>query len=467
MEKFITNPRHIEIQVLGDKFVNIVCLGERECSIQRNNQKIIEEAPSSFVDEKTRQKMYSQVLGLCKEVGYYSAGTVEFMMDGDKNFYFLEMNTRLQVEHGVTELVTDLDIVEWMIRVARGEKLDFAQKDIKLKGWAMESRICAEDPTRGFLPSSGRINKYMEPVNIENIRIDSGVYEGYEVSSYYDSMIAKLLTYAPTRDEAIEKMQNALGNFYINGITHNIAFLEKIMYNEKFKRGDINTSFLREEFLSKGVVTDKESKNKTYLAAVVLYMYYKHQNRILSISGVLREEDRKMNGRLVVDINNKKLLCDVDEGENTFNVVYGTGFLSMTTDWKEGEQVFRSIINNREINVKILNDNYAGDYTLQYMGDIVIATVRTPRVSELEQFMPPKDTEKKPTCLRSPITGKISKMKVTEDSEVGANTELCLIEAMKMENVIRTDFDVKIKKIYKNTGDIVSNGELIMDFEYK
>jgi propionyl-CoA carboxylase alpha chain len=467
IEKFIENPRHIEIQVIGDKFGNIVCLGERECSIQRNNQKVIEEAPSSFVDEKTRKKMYSQVLGLCKEVGYYSAGTVEFMMDNDKNFYFLEMNTRLQVEHGVTELVTDLDIVELMIKVAQGEKLDFTQKDIKLNGWAIESRICAEDPGRGFLPSSGRINKYVEPSDIDNVRVDSGVYEGCEITSYYDSMIAKLLTYAPTRDEAIAKMQTALGNFYINGIAHNMAFLEKIMYNEKFKSGNISTSFIREEFSQKGLSVEKDIKNKTsYLAAVALYIYYKHQKRVLSITGVLREEKRKITERFVVDVGGKKYLCDISMKGNVFNVAYGTGYLSLTTEWKQGEQIFRCIVNGNEMSVKILNNDYAGEYLFQYMGYSVSVSVRNPRVSELEQFMPPKDLNNKLQFLKSPITGKLTRLKVNEGDVLTSGMELCCIEAMKMENAIRADSDAKVKKIFKNVGDILAKGDKIIEFEY-
>jgi propionyl-CoA carboxylase alpha chain len=465
MEKFIENPRHVEIQVIGDKFGNVICLGDRECSIQRNHQKIIEEAPSPFMNEKTRQKMYSQVVSLCKEVGYYSVGTAEFMMDGERNFYFLEMNTRLQVEHGVTELITDMDIVELMIRVARGEKLDFTQRDVKLNGWALESRICAEDPMRGFLPSSGRIIRYAEPTDIDNVRVDSGVYEGYEISSYYDSMIAKLLTYAPTRAEAIEKMQTALGSFYINGIAHNIAFLEKIMRNEKFKNGDINTNFLKQEFFSGTPTVEKDIKIKPYLAIVGLYIYHKYQKKILSITGVLKGEKRKINERLVADVDGKKFLCDVDERDNVFNAAYGTGYLSLTTEWRQGEQIFRSIINNKEINVKIIGNDYAGNYVFQYMGDTVSVSVRTPRISELEQFMPPKNQEKKPSFLKSPIVGKLTKIKVKEGDEARAGSELCNIEAMKMENVIRTDYDIKIKKIHKSAGSLLNNGDVIMEFE--
>ena len=469
IEKFIENPRHIEIQVIADKFGNVVCLGERECSLQRNNQKVVEEAPSSFIDDETRKKMYKQVVALCKEVGYYSAGTVEFMMDKNKNFYFLEMNTRLQVEHGVTELITGLDLVELMIRVARGEKLDFTQKDVKLTGWAMECRVCSEDPTRGFLPSSGRLSKYVEPLNIEGVRVDSGVYEGCEITSYYDSMISKLLTYAPTRQEAIEKMQAALGCYFINGVAHNIQFLEKIMYNERFQRGDINTNFIKEEFLNGFGNTDLEFKNKYALISVALYMYTEYEDRIRKITGTLRDNVKiAQTTRLVVDIDGKKFLCDIHDNEDDdgeFKVEYGTGYSALKTSWKHGDKVFRGNVNGKDINVKIINDDYAGNYVFQYMGSAINVSVRSTRVSELEQFMPEKEQVKKPTNLKSPISGRLTRIKVAVGDSILAGGELCCIEAMKMENVIRTDFDVKIKAINKEANDLLNTGDIIMEFE--
>ncbi|MBR2141287.1 MAG: acetyl/propionyl/methylcrotonyl-CoA carboxylase subunit alpha [Rickettsiales bacterium] len=468
IEKFIENPRHIEIQVIGDKFGNVVCLGERECSIQRNNQKIIEEAPSSFVDEKTRQKMYSQAVSLCKEVGYYSAGTIECMMDKNKNFYFLEMNTRLQVEHGVTELITGVDLVELMIRVARGEKLPFTQKDIELTGWAMESRICAEDPSRSFLPSSGRINKYMEPNNIDGVRIDTGVYEGYEISSFYDSMICKLLTYSNDRQSCIEKMQSALGSFFITGIAHNIGFLETITYNERFLKGDINTSFIRDEFSSGFNKNEIETKKKSVLLSVALYMYTNYQNRIRNITGGIVKNRRSSNNneKIVVDIDGKKYLCNARlNNDGSFGVEYGTGYNLLKTAWQYGDSIFRSIINDKPVNVKILFTDYAGNYTFQYMGSIIYVTVRTPRISELEQFMPEVDKNKKMKQLKAPITGKIFKIKVKDGDKVTAGMELYSIEAMKMENIIRVDFEGVVKKVHKQNNDLVNTGDIIIDFE--
>ncbi len=464
MEKFIENPRHIEIQVIGDKFGNIVCLGERECSIQRNNQKVIEESPSSFVDERTRKKMYAQAVSLSKKVGYYSAGTIEFMMDKNKNFYFLEMNTRLQVEHGVTEFVTGVDLVELMIKVAMDEKLPFKQRDIKLTGWAMESRINAEDPTRGFLPSSGRISKYIEPEKSENVRVDSGVYEGYSISMFYDSMIAKLLTYGKDRDEAIQRMREALGSFYIDGISHNMSFLEAIMYNEKFKKGDISTSFIKQEF-SKGFSgLAIENKDEGVLIGTAIYMYIMNVSRLLGISGQVNSK-RELAEKWVADLNGNKYLCNIAKTAKGISVEYGTGFSLVETSWQFGDSVFRGEVNGRPINVKIMKDDRAGNFKLQFMGSIVDLTIRSTRVSELEKYMPIAEPEKKPTKLKAPITGKVVKFLVKEGQEVKAGSELVIIEAMKMENLIRADQDVKIKKINFKDGSLIGVGEVLIEFE--
>ncbi len=464
MEKFIENPRHIEIQVIGDKFGNIVCLGERECSIQRNNQKVIEESPSSFVDERTRKKMYAQAVSLSKKVGYYSAGTIEFMMDKNKNFYFLEMNTRLQVEHGVTEFVTGVDLVKLMIKVAMDEKLPFKQRDIKLTGWAMESRINAEDPTRGFLPSSGRISKYIEPEKSENVRVDSGVYEGYSISMFYDSMIAKLLTYGKDRDEAIQRMREALGSFYIDGISHNMSFLEAIMYNEKFKKGDISTSFIKQEF-SKGFSgLAIENKDEGVLIGTAIYMYIMNVSRLLGISGQVNSK-RELAEKWVADLNGNKYLCNIAKTAKGISVEYGTGFSLVETSWQFGDSVFRGEVNGRPINVKIMKDDRAGNFKLQFMGSIVDLTIRSTRVSELEKYMPIAEPEKKPTKLKAPITGKVIKFLVKEGQEVKAGSELVIIEAMKMENLIRADQDVKIKKINFKDGSLIGVGEVLIEFE--
>lgn len=464
MEKFIENPRHIEIQVIGDKFGNVVCLGERECSIQRNHQKVVEEAPSSFVDEKTRKKMYAQALALCKKVNYYSAGTIEFMMDKNKDFYFLEMNTRLQVEHGITEFITGVDLVELMIKVAMGEKLPFKQSDIKLTGWAIESRINAEDPARGFLPSSGRISKYIEPEKNENVRVDTGVYEGYSISMYYDSMIAKLLTYGKDRNEAIQRMRESLGSFYIDGISHNMSFLEAIMYNEKFQKGDISTSFIKQEF-SKGFSGLTISpKDEGVLIGTAMYMFIANATRLLSISGQVNSK-KELAEKWVLDLNGNKYLCNVSKTTKGLSVEYGNGFSLVETTWQFGDSIFRGKINGNPVNVKIMSDNKAGDFRLQFMGSDVNISIRSTRVSELEKYMPVLEFDKKITKLKAPITGKITKFLVKEGDEVKAGMELVIVEAMKMENVIRAEQDVKIKKINFEDGSLVGVGEILIEFE--
>lgn len=466
IEKFIENPRHIEIQVIADKYGNIVCLGERECSIQRNNQKIIEEAPSSFVDQKTRIKMYKQAVALCREVGYYSVGTVECMMDKNKNFYFLEMNTRLQVEHGVTELITGLDLVELMIMIAKGEKLPFEQNDIKFNGWAMECRICSEDPSRNFLPSLGRINKYFEPSFVDGVRIDTGVYEGYEITSFYDSMICKLLTYGKDRNDCIEKMQSALGGFFIDGVAHNMSFLETIFYNEKFIKGNINTNFIKQEFSSGFSNNELESKQKDVLISVALYMFFNYQKRVNNITGGLRSVRRKISNKWVVDVDGRKFLCTIDDSNpESFNVDYGSGYSTLITAWQYGENVFRCTVNKNKVNVKILSDDYAGNYVFQYMGSVIDITIRNTKISELEQFMPVAVKKEKPKFLKSPISGRIVRIKVCIGEEILMGGELCSIEAMKMENMIRSDFDLTIKNIFVQPDDIVTVGDVLMEFE--
>lgn len=465
VEKFIENPRHIEIQVIADKQGNIVCLGERECSIQRNNQKVIEEAPSSFVDEETRQKMYAQSKALAAKVKYYSAGTIEYIMDKNKNFYFLEMNTRLQVEHPVTELITGLDLVELMIKIALGEKLPFKQEDIKLNGWAMESRIYAEDPARGFLPSSGRINLYIEPTTGDNVRVDTGVYEGGEVSMFYDAMIAKLCSYGKDRKEAIAHMRQALGSFAIGGVSHNISFLETIMKNERFVSGNISTSFIKEEFPKGFSGSEIDSEAEMVLIGVAMQIFLRNYERNGHMTGQLRNREKQISERWVVVIDNESFLVDLLEKQD--------GFLRLECDhkefaiknsWTNGDKLFLGSINGHDIGVKIRENNNTGSYLLQYSGLDAFVTVYSPRIAELSKFMPKIEKNAKPVNLTSPITGKIARFKVQEGEEVKAGQELVVIEAMKMENAIRTDHDVKIGKIKFNAGDVVGIGQVVMEF---
>ncbi len=465
IEKFIENPRHIEIQVIADQHGNVVCLGERECSIQRNNQKVIEEAPSPFVDEKTRQKMYKQTLELAKAVDYYSAGTVEYIMDKNKNFYFLEMNTRLQVEHPVTELITGVDIVELMIKIALKEKLPFKQEDIKLNGWAMESRIYAEDPGRGFLPSSGRINLYIEPEKSKNVRVDSGVYEGGEVSMFYDAMIAKLCSYGQTRNEAIEHMKNALGSYAIGGVSHNISFLETIMRSDRFIKGNLSTSFIKEEFPAGFLGNEIDSAASEVFIASATFMHIKNLTKNYQINGQLNNYQKQISDRWVVLIDEKSYLVDIaQKSENEFTLICNKKEIIIKTSWNSSSKLFSAVVNNKEVGVKIRENNLVGNFLLQYSGSDAYVSVYSPRVAELSKFMPKIQKNPKPKELNSPITGKIIRFRVAEGDEVKAGQELVIIEAMKMENIIRTDHNVKIKGIKFKEGEAVGIGQSIMEF---
>jgi len=466
IEKFIENPRHIEIQVIADKHGNIVCLGERECSIQRNNQKVIEEAPSPFLDQATREKMYEQSKALVQKVKYYSAGTIEYIMDKNKNFYFLEMNTRLQVEHPVTELVTGLDIVELMIKIALKEKLPFTQKDIKLNGWAIESRVYAEDPSRGFLPSSGRINLYIKPEENKHVRLDTGVYEGGEVSMFYDAMIAKLCTFGKDRLEAIEHMRHALGSFAIGGVSHNISFLETIMKNERFIKGDLSTSFIKQEFPAGFSGSELDSQAKEVLLVVAMQIFLKNYQRNALMTSQLRNRQKQISERWVIVIDeNSYLINIINREEGLLKIECDRKEIELKTSWNNGEKLFRGQVNGKNIGVKIHDNNNTGNYLLQYSGLDAFVSVYSPRIAELSKFMPKIQKNAKPVNLTSPITGKIIRFKVVQGDEVKAGQDLVVIEAMKMENIIRTDHDVKIGKIRFKEGDPVGIGQVVIDFE--
>ncbi|GDX35820.1 propionyl-CoA carboxylase subunit alpha [Alphaproteobacteria bacterium] len=466
IEKFIENPRHIEIQVIADKHGNIVCLGERECSIQRNNQKVIEEAPSPFLDPATREKMYEQSKALAQKVKYYSAGTIEYIMDKNKNFYFLEMNTRLQVEHPVTELVTGLDIVELMIKIALKEKLPFTQKDIKLNGWAIESRVYAEDPSRGFLPSSGRINLYIEPEENNHVRVDTGVYEGGEVSMFYDAMIAKLCSYGKDRLEAIEHMRHALGSFAIGGVSHNISFLETIMKNDRFIKGELSTSFIKQEFPAGFSGSELDSQAKEVLLVVAMQIFLKNYQRNALMTSQLRNRQKQISERWVIVIDeNSYLINIINRDEGILKIECDRQEIELKTSWNNGEKLFRGQVNGKNIGVKIRDNNNTGSYLLQYSGLDAFVSVYSPRIAELSKFMPKIQKNAKPVNLTSPITGKIIRFKVVQGDEVKAGQDLVVIEAMKMENIIRTDHDVKIGKIRFKEGDSVGIGQVVIDFE--
>lgn len=463
IEKFIEKPRHIEIQVLADKHGNIVCLGERECSIQRHNQKVIEEAPSSFVNEESRNQMYEQCISLVKKVGYYSAGTVEFMMDSNRDFYFLEMNTRLQVEHPVTELITGIDLVEQMIKVAACQKLEFKQDDIKLDGWAIESRVYAEDPIRGFLPSSGRISEYQEPESSPNVRVDSGVYEGGQVSMFYDAMISKLCTFGQTRAEAIEHMQSALGEYVIHGVTHNIGFLEALIGHERFKSGDINTNFIAEEYPDGFSGAELTSEKAKVFLCVAIYIHLEDAHRAITISDQIPGRQRVIGNRWVVSIDEERFPVYVRFIGGGYEIRHENEVFFIKSSWILGNRLFHGTLGDLKINVQL--ENFAGGYYLTHAGSVVKTMVRSPRVSELEKFMPEPSDKVSETNLEAPISGNIAEVSVSVGDKVKAGNKILILEAMKMENIIFAEKDVVIKEILVSKGENVSYGQLLVEFE--
>ena len=468
VEKFITDPRHIEIQVIGDKHGNVVYLGERECSIQRRNQKVIEEAPSPLLDETTRRKMGEQAVALAKAVNYDSAGTVEFVAGQDRSFYFLEMNTRLQVEHPVTEMITGIDLVEEMIRIAAGEKLRFTQDDIRLDGWAIESRIYAEDPTRGFLPSTGRLVTYRPPAEGEDdgarVRNDTGVVEGGEISIYYDPMIAKLITHAPTRAAAIEAQQRALDAFAIDGIRHNIPFLSALMAHPRWQEGRLSTGFIAEEFPDGFAMPKPEGEVAIRLAAVAAAVDHLLNERKRRISGQMRSaRPVRFERERVVMLGREALEITVDDSDGHLALVFADGRrVSVESSWRPGQPVWQGRVDGKTIAVQvrpILNG-----VALAHAGTAAEARVYTRREAELAALMPEKvaaDTSKQLLC---PMPGLVKAIAVAEGQEVKAGETLAIVEAMKMENVLKAERDGMVSKIHAKEGDSLAVDAVILEF---
>ena len=467
IEKFVTQPRHIEIQVLADQHGNTVYLHERECSIQRRNQKVIEEAPSPFLDEETRRAMGEQACALASAVGYTSAGTVEFIVDGDRNFYFLEMNTRLQVEHPVTELITGVDLVEQMIRVAAGEKLPFAQSDLKINGWAMESRLYAEDPYRNFLPSIGRLTRYRPPAEVVEaaraVRNDTGVYEGGEISMYYDPMIAKLCTWAPTRAKAIEEMRLALDEFELEGIGHNLPFLSAVMDHPRFASGEITTAFIAEEypdgFEGAQLVDDLLHR----VAAAACAMNRMAEIRRARISGRMDNHERVVGTDWVLTIDGQSLHANIDADRKGATVTLAGQSFRITSDWKPGQPLARLMVNDAPLVMKV--GKLPGGFRLRLRGADLKVHVFSPRQAELAQLMPekvPADTSKLLLC---PMPGMVVSISVEEGDEVYEGQALATIEAMKMENILRAERKGKVAKINAAAGASLAVDEVIMEFE--
>ncbi|WP_234818561.1 acetyl-CoA carboxylase biotin carboxylase subunit [Sinorhizobium fredii] len=469
IEKFVTEPRHIEIQVLGDKHGNTLYLGERECSIQRRNQKVIEEAPSPFLDETTRRAMGEQAAALAKAVGYHSAGTVEFIVDAERNFYFLEMNTRLQVEHPVTELITGLDLVEQMIRVAAGEKLAFGQDDVKLNGWAIESRLYAEDPYRNFLPSIGRLTRYRPPEEGRRddgtaIRNDTGVFEGGEISMYYDPMIAKLCAWGPDRAQALEAMAEALDAFEVEGIGHNLPFLSAVMQQERFREGRLTTAYIAEEFADgfQGVTPDEASAMK--LAAVAVTVNQALQERASQISGTIGNHRRIVGHEWVTNLAEREFqMTSGVSADGAYVRFADERAISVASDWVPGRTLATFNIDNQPMAMKV--DLVGTGIRLRWRGIDVVARVRSPRVAELARLMPkklPPDTSKMLLC---PMPGVVTSIAVKAGDTVEAGQSLAVVEAMKMENILRAEKRATVKRVAIAAGASLAVDELIMEFE--
>jgi propionyl-CoA carboxylase alpha chain len=467
IEKFVTQPRHIEIQVLADSHANTVYLGERECSIQRRNQKVIEEAPSPFLDEPTRRAMGEQACALARAVGYASAGTVEFIVDGARNFYFLEMNTRLQVEHPVTELITGIDLVEQMIRVAAGERLPFTQKDIALEGWAIESRLYAEDPYRNFLPSTGRLTRYRPPAEVASrsraVRNDTGVFEGGEISMYYDPMIAKLCTWGADRATAIEEMRRALDAFELEGIGHNLPFLAAVMDHPRFVKGEITTAFIAEEYPDgfSGVTPDMATMRR--IAAVVGHMKMLKEARAARISGTMPNHQRRVEPEWVVFLGRESLPVHIDETADGTRVTLDGEVYDVRSDWTLGNPLFRGTVGGHEMIVKV--EFIRGGARLRHRGAEFKAVVRTPRQAELAALMPrkaPPDTSKLLLC---PMPGLVVALHVETGDEVFEGQALATVEAMKMENILRAERKAVVAAIRAAPGASLAVDDVIMEFE--
>ena len=472
VEKFITDPRHIEIQVLADGHGNVVHLGERECSIQRRHQKVIEEAPSPFVDEAMRAEMGAQAVALAKAVDYVSAGTVEFIVDSDKNFYFLEMNTRLQVEHPVTEFITNVDLVEQMIRVAAGEELSFSQEDVKIDGWSMESRLYAEDPTRGFLPAIGRLVRYREPVTgvfgtHKFVRVDGGVNEGDEITRFYDPMVSKLITHGDTREEAIKHM--ALDEYYVRGIGNNIGFLAAVMMHPRFVAGEMTTNFIAEEFGEHFKPEETIHEDFGMLAALAGAIHCRSLERDIQLTGRSMENTPLPRGELkhgqnwVVVINGENHPVHVPPANGEIEVRADDRNFVITTDWTPSKDLFKGTVNGEDVCLQV--DRNGGGYQLRHLGLRADVRILSPEAADLLSRMPPKQKADMTKKLISPMPGLLVSVEVEEGQEVKSGEALAVVEAMKMENQLMAERDGVVSKIHLDPGDSLDVGQVILEFE--
>ena len=473
IEKFIADSRHIEIQVLGDKHGTVIHLGERECSIQRRNQKVIEESPSPLIDPATRAKMGAQAVALAKAVGYDSAGTVEFVVSQNKRFYFLEMNTRIQVEHPVTELVTGIDIVEQMIRVAAGEKLRIKQANVSLSGWAIESRIYAEDPLRNFVPSPGRLSRYRPPPEkSENgiiIRNDTGVYEGGEISIWYDPLISKLIVGAPSRDLAIEAQASALDAFAIRGIGHNIALLSAVMHHPRFRDGRLSTGFIAEEFPGGSARLEVGAEVAHSMVAVATAIDHILGERKRQISGQLVSRLVTRDRRRCVKLGQAEYRVDVARQAVHINVRFfarepaaNGQVYELQSMWRPGDLVWSGTLNGRHLAMQV--QPVLNGFDLTYCGVRASALVYTEREAAAARLMPVKVATDTGKMLRCPMPGLVVSIAVAEGQEVRAGETLAVVEAMKMENVLRAQRDGIVAKVLAKPGESLPVDAVILEF---
>ena len=465
IEKYIEHPRHIEIQVLGDSFGHVIYLGERECSIQRRHQKVIEEAPSPFLTPAVCKAMGEQAVALAKAVNYKSAGTVEFIVDAKRNFYFLEMNTRLQVEHPVTELVTGLDLVEWMIRIAAGEKLTIKQADVKANGWAIEARVYAEDPYRNFLPSIGRLTRYQPPGAVEHVRVDTGVYEGGEIGIHYDPMIAKLCAWGADRSAAITRMKTALDEYVIRGLNHNIPFLAALIGHPRFARGDLSTDFIADEFPGgfKGIELAPDQARR--LAAVAAFAHHRAARHEATIAGQLPGHEVKVPDQWVVRIGGRDHACTIVERPDGATVALDGSQIAVRSEWHPGQILLRAAIDDGADHALCVQIERVGiGWRLASGGYRAEALVLAPRGAELAARMhvkPPADLSR---FLLSPMPGLLVSVAVSIGQEVKTGEVLAVVEAMKMENVLRAERDGTVGKLHAKPGDSLAVDQHILEF---
>uniref|UniRef100_A0AAQ5Z381 Propionyl-CoA carboxylase alpha chain, mitochondrial n=1 Tax=Amphiprion ocellaris TaxID=80972 RepID=A0AAQ5Z381_AMPOC len=469
IEKYIDNPRHIEIQVLADKHGNALWLNERECSIQRRNQKVVEEAPSTFLDPVTRRAMGEQAVQLAKAVQYSSAGTVEFLVDSKKNFYFLEMNTRLQVEHPITECITGLDLVEQMIRVAKGYQLQHKQEDIPINGWAIESRVYAEDPYKSFgLPSIGRLSQYQEPLNLSNVRVDSGIQEGSDISIYYDPMISKLVTYGATRNEALAKMEDALDNYVIRGVTHNIPLLREIITHPRFISGDISTNFLPEVYPDgfKGHQLEVDARRELLASAAALYIaaQLRSQKPYLCYR-VSTIPVKCTHWELCVELGKGCHAMEVTKSGDVYNVEVDGGKVEVIGAFNLASPLLPLTINGSDRMLQCLSRDASGMIVLQYLGTVFKVRVLSKLASELNSYMPEKVPEDTSSILRSPMPGTVVAVSIKPGDTVAEGQEICVIEAMKMQNSLTAARQAKVKSVHCKPGETVGEGDLLVELQ--